>query len=336
MSKKRDMGPVQTVTGCIDVPQDGDLVQRHSFTCQGWVLARGEPRVEASIDGYPVGSTTLAFARPDVEAAVDCGTRIPFGFAMSCEPPDEIRDREFADVVVVAHDDDGTHEIGRRRIRLSAFDYRECGHGSVLSVTHPGVLRREDVYGSGPASPHADPHAVELIERWLRPHESILDVGCGIGAYGRVFVPKGYDWTGAEIRDDFIQAAVQAGLHVVRYDGKHLPFADASFDAVFCIEVLEHVDDYHAFVAELARVTRRIAFLSVPNYEALPVMARAYAVPWHMLEADHKNFFTRRGLARTVATAFRAVEVVEYGAIENFRTPDDVRIFNHLLAVARR
>lgn len=38
--------------------------------------------------------------------------------------------------------------------------------------------------------------------------------------------------------------------------GEQLPFADASFDAVVCMEVLEHVDDAAAVVAESARVLR--------------------------------------------------------------------------------
>jgi hypothetical protein len=96
------------------------------------------------------------------------------------------------------------------------------------------------------------------------------------------------------------------------------------------------VDDYAPFVAEIARVTRRTAVFSVPNYEAVPVMARSYAIPWHMLESDHKNFFTRRGLKLVLSSAFAGVEVFEYGPLENFHTPDGVPVYNHLMAVASR
>jgi 2-polyprenyl-3-methyl-5-hydroxy-6-metoxy-1,4-benzoquinol methylase len=300
------------------------------------VLSRGERRVEATIDGVRVGATSLAFARPDVEAAVDCGTREASGFLFSCEPPDALRDRETAEIVVTVHEPGEAREIGRRRVRFSRFDYREYGHGAVLSGAHPGVLRRQDVYASGPPSPVADPRAVELITRWLRTGDRIVDVGCGIGAYGRVLRDAGFDWTGVEVRAGFVETMRGAGLRAQTFDGVSLPFGDGAFDAALCIEVLEHVEDYGPFLAELARVTRRIAFVSVPNYEALPVMARAYAIPWHMLEADHKNFFTRRGLARTLRSAFRDVEVIEYGPIESFHTPDDIPVFNHLLAIARR
>jgi SAM-dependent methyltransferase len=49
-------------------------------------------------------------------------------------------------------------------------------------------------------------------------------------------------------------------------DAKALPFADASFDTVFCLEVLEHVPDPALVVSEIARVTRRggRALISMP------------------------------------------------------------------------
>jgi 2-polyprenyl-3-methyl-5-hydroxy-6-metoxy-1,4-benzoquinol methylase len=326
---------VSAPRGIVDAPADGALVQRHAFVCEGWVLARGEHRVEAYVDGALAGRTSLAYARPDVEAALDLGGLDARGFTISCLPPDAVRERPETELVVLLHDDDGTWEIGRRRLRFSAIDYRAYGHGTVLSETHPGVMRRHDVYGSGPPSALADPRAVELLARWLRPGERILDVGCGIGAYGRVLRELGYDWTGVEVRAEFVEAMRARGLNAVVSEGARLPFEDRAFDAALCIEVLEHIEDFGPFLAEVARVTRRIAFFSVPNYEAVPVMARAYAIPWHMLEADHKNFFTRRGLARTLRGAFREAEVIEYGPIETFPTPDGNPVFNHLFGIAR-
>jgi 2-polyprenyl-6-hydroxyphenyl methylase/3-demethylubiquinone-9 3-methyltransferase len=49
--------------------------------------------------------------------------------------------------------------------------------------------------------------------------------------------------------------------------GEQLPFADTSFDAVVCMEVLEHVDSAPAVVAEAGRVLRQggIFIFSGPN-----------------------------------------------------------------------
>jgi 2-polyprenyl-3-methyl-5-hydroxy-6-metoxy-1,4-benzoquinol methylase len=328
-------GEILTETvGCIDSPGDGELVHRHSFACEGWVVSSGERVVEATIDGVLVGSTAMGFPRRDAESALSLGPLDVTGYAISCQPPDGLRDRATAQLVVSVRDSSGVREIGRRWLRFSTFDYRHQGHGGVLSDTHAHVLHRADVYGSGPPSPHADPHVVGLIARWLAPGARILDVGCGIGAFGRTLAPLGYDWSGVEVRPDFVEEMHAAGLRAELYDGMHLPYANASFDAVLCVEVLEHVEDYERFIAEIARVTRRIALFSVPNYEVLPVMARAYAVPWHMLEADHKNFFTRRSLTNALLTGFGHAEAVEYGPLELFTTPDGAPLYNHLFAVA--
>ena len=46
------------------------------------------------------------------------------------------------------------------------------------------------------------------------------------------------------------------GAQRIAADGQSLPFQAASFDAVFCINVLEHVPSPKALVAETARVLR--------------------------------------------------------------------------------
>ena len=57
------------------------------------------------------------------------------------------------------------------------------------------------------------------------------------------------------------------GIRFVRTEKLDLPFADKSFDIVFCSAVLEHVGDYDQqklFVAELFRVSERF-FIITPN-----------------------------------------------------------------------
>lgn len=91
----------------------------------------------------------------------------------------------------------------------------------------------------------------------------ILDVGCGTGAsvidlkklFGRSVDVVGVDVV--ELQVELAQKkAKQYGVVAtfVSYDGMHLPFADGSFDAIYTSDVLGHVTDVPAWLAELSRV----------------------------------------------------------------------------------
>ena len=82
----------------------------------------------------------------------------------------------------------------------------------------------------------------------------------------------------------------------VAVDSARLPCSDAEYDSAICIEVLEHTKDPETFAAEIARIIRGRALFSVPNMELLPYLHDWRVVPWHLLEGDHKNFFTRASL----------------------------------------
>ena len=232
--------------------------------------------------------------------------------------------------------DDGSQEIlGPRLIRISNIDYRERDFGGILVDGFDAVLGRNQVYTSGNPAPQADDYCAQLVRRYLFPGENVLDVGCGIGAWQRALVPYGIRWTGCEARSDFVDEMSMRGLaaHVV---SGALPFADEAFDATICIEVLEHVVDPAPFLAEVARVARRAGIFSVPNFGAIPITGSRYALPWHMLEGDHKWFFTARTLEGILKPYYSHVETFEYGAIEHLNSIDGIPVHNHIMAVGFR
>ena len=118
-------------------------------------------------------------------------------------------------------------------------------------------------------------------------------------------------------------------------DDPRLPFGDATFDAAIAIEVLEHVAEIEALVAELARVTRTRLLVSVPNMEVIPYYAPLGVVPWHLLESTHVNFFTRASLQAVLARHFREVEVFSY-AEPPVKTHDGIALHAHLFAIANK
>lgn len=96
----------------------------------------------------------------------------------------------------------------------------------------------------------------------------VLDVGCGVGQVVARLTHAGYETYGVDVSEPNIERARQVSPKCQLYDGRHLPFEDKFFASVGALNVLEHVDEPEAFIAELARAVEiggRIV-LSSPNF----------------------------------------------------------------------
>lgn len=91
----------------------------------------------------------------------------------------------------------------------------------------------------------------ELRELLPRLSGEVVDVGCGRKPY-RARVPA-TRYVGVDVDTPVTRELAAADVF---YDGRTLPFADASFDGVLCSQVLEHVFQPEAFLQEIARVLR--------------------------------------------------------------------------------
>jgi 2-polyprenyl-6-hydroxyphenyl methylase/3-demethylubiquinone-9 3-methyltransferase len=94
------------------------------------------------------------------------------------------------------------------------------------------------------------------------PGKDVLDLGCAGGFMAEAMAARGAEVTGIDPAAQAIDAARSharaAGLRV-GYDvgvGEALPYDAAGFDAVVCVDVLEHVTDLHKVLSEVARVLR--------------------------------------------------------------------------------
>lgn len=70
----------------------------------------------------------------------------------------------------------------------------------------------------------------------------------------------------------YITADIESPLAKVKMDIHKIPFGDASFDAVLCNHVLEHVDNDIQAMSEISRVLRSggFAVLQVPFFHPIP------------------------------------------------------------------
>lgn len=93
-----------------------------------------------------------------------------------------------------------------------------------------------------------------LLEALPEDCASLLDVGCGDGAIGRLMRAEN-----ARLRVTGVETHERptCRIPVQHYDGARLPLDDDSRDVVMLIDVLHHADDPAVLLREAARVARR-------------------------------------------------------------------------------
>ena len=98
----------------------------------------------------------------------------------------------------------------------------------------------------------------------------VLDVGCGRGFLGDLVRGDQGEYVGVDL------VASGCGFPLAMGDAAQLPFTDAAFDAVCCVDAFEHFPDPAAAAHEFRRVMRPggFMFLSTPNYGNVAGLAK--------------------------------------------------------------
>lgn len=109
---------------------------------------------------------------------------------------------------------------------------------------------------------------LEMIRHWATTRNAaILVAGMGVGAYASHLLADSPQVVGFDIEPDRVrEARLRVPLsHVAA--AEHLPYPDGTFDLILSHEVLEHVQDDRAALAEMARVLKPggRAAIFVPN-----------------------------------------------------------------------
>jgi ubiquinone/menaquinone biosynthesis C-methylase UbiE len=164
----------------------------------------------------------------------------------------------------------------------------------------------------------------------LRPGQTVLDVGCGpgvnlpdlaagVGGHGLVLgVDHNPEMAGEAGRRWLASGPGTAGRVVVlRGDAHALPLADATADRARCDRVLQHVRDPAAAIAELRRVARPGAVLTMaePDWDTLaidaPDLAASAAFTRFTCDKVVRNARLGRQLSRLAGRAGWTVRSVE-------------------------
>lgn len=156
----------------------------------------------------------------------------------------------------------------------------------------------------------------------------ILDIGCGLGVYVRKFREFSDRVYGIDIDEKRLKKGAETTPGLMLAVGEHLPFRDGLFDVIVLNEVIEHVQDDAATLAEAERILApggriviyapnrlypfethgiyvgsRFVFGNIPFINWLPNPLRNKLVP-------HARAYTKAGMRRTYGN-LRSRPVVE-------------------------
>jgi ubiquinone/menaquinone biosynthesis C-methylase UbiE len=145
----------------------------------------------------------------------------------------------------------------------------------------------------------------------------LLDVGCGTGHHLAQLRDRGFEVAGVDGSPEMLEhaRALNPGSDIRQSDVECLPFPDASFDVVLCIEVLRYLPSPVRSIAEMARVLKpgglclatAAPLLNLNGYWAVNRVATL--VPLSNLVRLKQYFSTSWRLRRAfVAAGFQEVE----------------------------
>lgn len=151
-------------------------------------------------------------------------------------------------------------------------------------------------------------------------NQTLLDLGCGEGRHALAaswLCPEAHvvavdlsehDVCIARTRQrEWAQPKARQCCYFAVADGLQLPFAEHTFDAVICSEVLEHVEHYEQLLGEIHRVLKPGGQLAISVPRAWPEkicwrLSRAY----HEVEGGHIRIFNAARLRANIEhLAFR-------------------------------
>jgi len=155
----------------------------------------------------------------------------------------------------------------------------------------------------------ARPERFELRLAFLAGHlasgQSVLDIGCGAGEFSAALIAAGARPVAVDVAAEALRRARERvpGLDVRLWlAGEPLTVDDASVDAIWAGEVIEHIADVAPWLSELRRVLRPhgTLLLTTPHHGPLTLLrlalsSRRFAAHFEP-RSDHVRFYSPRTL----------------------------------------
>jgi SAM-dependent methyltransferase len=122
--------------------------------------------------------------------------------------------------------------------------------------------------------------------------QTALDLGCGMGWYASALAGLGFEVLAMDAQRRTEDPRIDLRVGDI---APPLPYETDAFDTVLMFDILEHLPEEDAILAEVARVTRQRLIVSVPHADDgfLPLYGLTYL---HRIDKTHLREYTPGGL----------------------------------------
>ncbi|MDE2060228.1 MAG: methyltransferase domain-containing protein [candidate division NC10 bacterium] len=185
-------------------------------------------------------------------------------------------------------------------------------------------MKRADYDPEGSGQYYALTSANPVRKRWhlnklrlfhltdISPEDYVMDAGCGAGNLISELVPYCRVAVGCDINHARLAFAARRGRGTyIQADLTQLPFADHTFETIFFMEVIEHLEQriIPQVLSQLYRILKPKGqlLITTPNYRSLwfviELLADNLRLAPEMAGGEHISKYHRRTLAKTLTQA---------------------------------
>jgi len=145
---------------------------------------------------------------------------------------------------------------------------------------------------------------------FIKGGNKVLDVGAGAGMFVKLALERGLDAKGVEPSAYLANYAISRGLPVINSSDPDYP--DASFDAIYMTDVIEHIADPLPLLRKYGRTLKPggVMFVSTPNVSSL--LARLMGKRWWHFRIAHIGYYSKKTLDLIMKKAGLKLIAVKY------------------------
>ena len=153
---------------------------------------------------------------------------------------------------------------------------------------------------------------LNYLKNKIKKESSILDIGDNSGFFVRNLTGNGIS---INIDNKNINYLKSKNVNAQQADAENLPFANNSFDYIFCFECLEHLENPLKALHEMKRICREKIYLTIPFVRKTRVVdiglhkGQRQRINTHVFELSKSDFINVAGHAKLEVTDSKEIKI---------------------------